>query len=278
MKKIKVMSVFGTRPEAIKMAPLVQTLAQRPEFESICCLTGQHREMLDSVMQIFRLTAQYDLNIMQKQQTLSSITTRALLGMEQALQEAQPDLVLVHGDTSTTFAGALAAFYQKVPVGHVEAGLAEIVRTKFPEAEVLMGTSTAGIAHAAITATILDLPMGYVRSGSKDHGRGNRIEGRLEKGQKVVVIEDLISTGGSCIEVVEALREAGAEVLGVASIFTYGMQKGLDRMREANVTNYSLSNLDALVEVAAEEGYIKPEDKARLIAFRNNPSDESWMQ
>ena len=161
--------------------------------------------------------------------------------------------------------------------GHVEAGLAEIVRTKFPEAEV-MGTSTAGIAHAAITATILDLPMGYVRSGSKDHGRGNRIEGRLEKGQKVVVIEDLISTGGSCIEVVEALREAGAEVLGVASIFTYGMQKGLDRMREANVTNYSLSNLDALVEVAAEEGYIKPEDKARLIAFRNNPSDESWMQ
>ena len=141
--------------------------------------------------------------------------------------------------------------------GHVEAGLAEIVRTKFPEAEVLMGTSTAGIAHAAITATILDL---------------------LEKGQKVVVIEDLISTGGSCIEVVEALREAGAEVLGVASIFTYGMQKGLDRMREANVTNYSLSNLDALVEVAAEEGYIKPEDKARLIAFRNNPSDESWMQ
>ena len=162
--------------------------------------------------------------------------------------------------------------------GHVEAGLAEIVRTKFPEAEVLMGTSTAGIAHAAITATILDLPMGYVRSGQKDHGRGNRIEGKLEKGQKVVVIEDLISTGGSCIEVVDALREAGAEVLGVASIFTYGMQKGLDRMREANVTNYSLSNLDALVEVAAEEGYIKPEDKARLIAFRNNPADESWMR
>ena len=259
------------------MAPLVQTLAQRPEFESICCLTGQHREMLDSVMQIFRLTAQYDLNIMQKQQTLSSITTRALLGMEQALQEAQPDLVLVHGDTSTTFAGALAAFYQKVPVGHVEAGLAEIVRTKFPDAAVLMGTSTAGIAHAAITATILDLPMGYVRSGAKDHGRGNRIEGRLEKGQKVVVIEDLISTAGSCIEVVEALREAGAEVLGVASIFTYGMQKGLDRLAAAGVVNYSLSNLDVLAEVAAEEGYIRPEDKARLIAFRNNPSDESWI-
>lgn len=160
---------------------------------------------------------------------------------------------------------------------NVEAGLAEVVRTKFPECEVLMGTSTAGIAHAAITATILGLPMGYVRSGSKDHGRGNQIEGKLEKGQKVVVIEDLISTGGSCIEVVNVLREAGAEVLGVASIFTYGMQKGIDRMKEANVINYSLSNLDALVEVAAEEGYIKSEDKARLIAFRNNPSDESWM-
>lgn len=162
--------------------------------------------------------------------------------------------------------------------GHVEEGLAQIVRTRFPEAEVLMGTSTAGIAHAAITATILDLPMGYVRSGSKDHGRGNQIEGKLEKGQKVVVIEDLISTGGSCIEVVTALREAGAEVLGVASIFTYGMKKGLDRMKEANVVNYSLSNLDALVEVAAEEGYIKPEDKARLLKFRDNPSDESWME
>ena len=148
---------------------------------------------------------------------------------------------------------------------HVEAGLAEIVRTKYPEAEVLMGTSTAGIAHAAITATILDLPMGYVRSGSKDHG------------QKVVVIEDLISTAGSCIEVVNALREAGAEVLGVASIFTYGMKKGLDRLKEAHVVNYSLSNLDALVEVAADEGYIRPEDKVRLLQFRDNPSDESWM-
>lgn len=167
-----------------------------------------------------------------------------------------------------------------VPVvrGRVEEGLAQIVREKYPQAEVLMGTSTAGIAHAAITATILNLPMGYVRGGQKDHGRGNQIEGRLEKGQKVVVIEDLISTGGSCIEVVNVLREAGAEVLGVASIFTYGMKKGLDRMREANVVNYSLSNLDTLVEVAAEEGYIKAEDKERLIAFRNNPSDESWMK
>ena len=161
---------------------------------------------------------------------------------------------------------------------HVEAGLAETIRTKFPEAEVLMGTSTAGIAHAAITATILDLPMGYVRSGNKDHGRQNRIEGKLEKGQKVVVVEDLISTAGSCLEVVEALREAGAEVLGVASIFSYGMQKGIDRMRAANVVNYSLSNLDALVEVAVEEGYIAPDDKARLLRFRDNPSDESWMK
>ena len=161
---------------------------------------------------------------------------------------------------------------------HVEAGLARIVRTCYPEAEMLMGTSTAGIAHAAITATILGLPMGYVRSGSKDHGRGNRIEGRLEKGQKVVVIEDLISTGGSCIEVDVALRVAGAEVLGVASIFTYGMQRGLDRLREANVENHSLSNLDALVEVAADEGYIKAEDKARLLRFRDDPSDESWMK
>ncbi|MBQ7342583.1 MAG: orotate phosphoribosyltransferase [Alistipes sp.] len=161
---------------------------------------------------------------------------------------------------------------------NVENGLAEVVRTHYPDAEVLMGTSTAGIAHAAITATILDLPMGYVRSGAKDHGRTNRIEGRLEKGQKVVVIEDLISTGGSCIEVVEALREAGAEVLGVASIFTYGMKRGLERLEATNVKNVSLSDLDTLVEVAAEEGYIKPEDKARLIAFRNNPSDESWIQ
>ncbi|MFI3263669.1 MAG: orotate phosphoribosyltransferase [Rikenellaceae bacterium] len=162
--------------------------------------------------------------------------------------------------------------------GHVEDGLSEIVRTKFPEAEVLMGTSTAGIAHAAITATILNMPMGYVRSGSKDHGRGNQIEGKLEPGQKVVVIEDLISTGGSCIEVVEALRAAGAEVLGVASIFTYGMQKGIDRMAAANVINYSLSNLDSLAEVAAAEGYIRPEDQERLIKFRNNPADESWMK
>ncbi len=161
---------------------------------------------------------------------------------------------------------------------HVEAGLAKIVMEKFPEAEVLMGTSTAGIAHAAITATILNMPMGYVRSGSKDHGRGNQIEGRLEPGQKVVVIEDLISTGGSCIDVVNALREAGAEVLGIASIFTYGMKKGLDRLAAAEVVNYSLSNLDSLVDVAVENNYIEPADRDRLLKFRDNPSDESWMK
>jgi len=159
----------------------------------------------------------------------------------------------------------------------VEKGLAEIVKNHYPDAEVLMGTSTAGIAHAAITAHLLDMPMGYVRSGAKDHGRGNQIEGKLEKGQKVVVIEDLISTGGSVIEVVDALREAGAEVLGIASIFTYGMKKGLDRLAAAEVKNISLTNLDVIAEVAAEIGYIKPEDVARLIAFRNNPSDESWI-
>ena len=160
----------------------------------------------------------------------------------------------------------------------VENGLAKVIKEYYPDVEVLMGTSTAGIAHAAITGHLLNLPMGYVRSGAKDHGRGNQIEGKLERGQKVVVVEDLISTGGSVIEVVEALREAGAEVLGIASIFTYGMKKGLDRLEAANVKNISLSNFDVLVEVAAEEGYIKTEDKSRLIAFRNNPSDESWIK
>ena len=160
----------------------------------------------------------------------------------------------------------------------VENGLAELVKTHYPEAEVLMGTSTAGIAHAAITAHILNMPMGYVRSGAKDHGRQNQIEGRLEKGQKVVVVEDLISTGGSVIEVVNVLREAGAEVLGVVSIFTYGMKKGLERLAEAQVKNISLTNFDVVAQAAAEEGYIAPEDVERLIAFRNNPSDESWIK
>lgn len=159
----------------------------------------------------------------------------------------------------------------------VENGLAEMIKEHYPEAEVLMGTSTAGIAHAAITAHILGMPMGYVRSGAKDHGRQNQIEGKLEKGQKVVVVEDLISTGGSVIEVVNVLRDAGAEVLGIVSIFTYGMQKGLDRLAAADVKNVSLTNFDAIAEVAAEENYIQKEDVARLIAFRNNPSDESWI-
>ena len=160
----------------------------------------------------------------------------------------------------------------------VENGLAALIKEHYPQAEVLMGTSTAGIAHAAITATILDLPMGYVRSGAKDHGRGNQIEGKLLPGQKVVVVEDLISTGGSCIEVVNVLREAGADVLGIVSIFTYGMKKGLERLAAAEVKNVSLCDLDTLVEVAADKAYIAPEDKERLIKFRNNPSDESWMK
>lgn len=159
----------------------------------------------------------------------------------------------------------------------VENALAETIKKEYPEAEVLMGTSTAGIAHAAITGHILGLPMGYVRSGSKDHGRQNQIEGKLEKGQKVVVVEDLISTGGSVIEVVNVLREAGAQVLGVVSIFTYGMKKGLERLAAANVKNVSLTNFDTIAQVAAEEKYIRPEDIARLIAFRDNPSDESWI-
>ena len=159
----------------------------------------------------------------------------------------------------------------------VENAMVDVIRENYPEAEVLMGTSTAGIAHAAIVGHIMGLPMGYVRSGNKDHGRGNRIEGRLEKGQKVVVIEDLISTGGSVIEVVEALREAGAEVIGIASIFTYGMQKGLDRLAAADVKTISLSDFDAIAEVAAETGYINREDVAKLMAFRANPQDESWI-
>ena len=159
----------------------------------------------------------------------------------------------------------------------VENSLAEVIKEYYPDAEVLMGTSTAGIAHAAITAHILGMPMGYVRSGAKDHGRQNQIEGRLEPGQKVVVVEDLISTGGSVIEVVNVLREAGAEVLGIASIFTYGMQKGIDRLAEAQVKNVSLTNFDCIAEVAAQEGYIRPEDIEKLIKFRNNPSDESWI-
>ncbi len=159
----------------------------------------------------------------------------------------------------------------------VENGLAELIKENYPDAQILMGTSTAGIAHAAITAHLLKMPMGYVRSGHKDHGRQNQIEGKLEKGQKTVVVEDLISTGGSVLEVVNVLREAGAEVLGIVSIFTYGMKKGLERLADADVKNISLTDFDTVAETAAEEGYIKPDDVKRLIAFRNNPSDESWI-
>ena len=159
----------------------------------------------------------------------------------------------------------------------VENALAETIKREYPEAQILMGTSTAGIAHAAITAHILGIPMGYVRSGAKDHGRKNQIEGKLEKGQKVVVVEDLISTGGSVIEVVEILREAGAEVCGIVSIFTYGMEKGIRRLEEAKVKNVSLTNFDVVARIAAEENYIREEDVKRLIAFRNNPSDEGWI-
>lgn len=160
----------------------------------------------------------------------------------------------------------------------VESGLAAIVKENYPEVEALMGTSTAGIAHAAITAHLMGLPMGYVRSGAKDHGRKNQIEGKLLPGQKVVVIEDLISTGGSVLEVVDVLRQAGAEVLGIASIFTYGMKKSVDRLAEANIKNVSLTDLDTVAQVAAAEGYIRPEDQQRLLKFRENPSDESWIQ
>ena len=159
----------------------------------------------------------------------------------------------------------------------VETALMQTIRREYPDAEVLMGTSTAGIAHAAITAQMMGLPMGYVRSSSKDHGRQNQIEGRLEKGQKVVVVEDLISTGGSVLEVVNVMRKAGAEVLGIVSIFTYGMKKGLERLAAANVKNVSLTNFDVIAQVAAEQKYIKPEDVARLLQFRNDPSDESWI-
>ena len=160
----------------------------------------------------------------------------------------------------------------------VEEGLTQVIKEHYPDVDVLMGTSTAGIAHAAITAHMMNLPMGYVRGGAKDHGRTNQIEGKLEPGQKVVVVEDLISTGGSVLEVVKVLREAGAEVLGIASIFTYGMKKGIERLAEADVKNVSLSNIDAVVEVAAADGYIKPEDGAKILKFRDNPSDESWIK
>ena len=205
------------------------------------------------------------------------IVAKALLDIKAVFLRPEEPFIWASGIKSPIYCDNRLILTAPEARNTVENALAETIRQEYPDVEVLMGTSTAGIAHAAIVGHIMGLPMGYVRSGNKDHGRQNRIEGKLERGQKVVVVEDLISTGGSCIEVVEALREAGAEVLGIVSIYTYGMQKGLDRLAAANVRNVSLTNFDVTVEVAAEEGYIRPEDKERLIAFRNNPSDESWI-
>ena len=203
---------------------------------------------------------------------------KGLLSIEAVFLRPQDPFTWASGIKSPVYCDNRLTLTAPAVRNDIENGLAELVRKYYPDAEVLMGTSTAGIAHAAITGHILNMPMGYVRSSSKDHGRQNRIEGKLEAGQKAVVVEDLISTGGSVIDVVDALREAGAEVLGIVSIFTYGMKKGLERMAEANVENHSLTNFDVITKVAAQEGYIKPEDVDRLIAFRNNPSDESWIK
>ncbi len=208
---------------------------------------------------------------------LSTQIAQALLSIRAVFFRPEEPFIWASGIKSPVYCDNRLTLTAPEVRNHVENGLAELIRTYYPAAEVLMGTSTAGIAHAAIVGHLMGLPMGYVRSGSKDHGRQNRIEGRLEPGQKVVVVEDLISTGGSVIEVVEALREAGAEVLGVVSIFTYGMKKGLDRLAAARVENHSLTDFDHIAAVAAQQGYIKPEDVERLIAFRSNPSDESWI-
>ena len=208
---------------------------------------------------------------------LNKLIAKDLLGIKAVFFRPEEPFTWASGIKSPVYCDNRLTLTAPDVRNDVENGLAELIKENYPDVEVLMGTSTAGIAHAAITGHILGLPMGYVRSGAKDHGRQNQIEGRLEAGQKVVVVEDLISTGGSVIEVVNVLREAGADVLGVVSIFTYGMKKGLDRLAEADVKNVSLTNFDCIAEVAAEDGYIKPEDIARLIAFRNNPSDESWI-
>jgi len=202
---------------------------------------------------------------------------KALLAIQAVFLRPQEPFTWASGIKSPIYCdNRLTLSYPEIRT-QIETGLQNIIRTEYPDCEVLMGTSTAGIPHAAITAQLMGLPMGYVRSGTKSHGRNNQIEGKLDKGQKVVVIEDLISTGGSVIEVVDVLREAGAEVLGIASIFTYGMQKGIDRLAAADVRNISLCNLDVLVDVAAELGYIPPAHKQALLSFRDHPSDESWM-
>lgn len=208
---------------------------------------------------------------------LSNLIAKDLLSIQAVFFRPEEPFTWASGIKSPVYTDNRLTLTAPAVRNDVENGLAQLIRENYPDAEVLMGTSTAGIAHAAIVGHIMDLPMGYVRSGSKDHGRQNQIEGKLLPGQKVVVVEDLISTGGSCIEVVNVLREAGAEVLGIVSIFTYGMQKGLDRLAAANVKNVSLTNFDVIAQVAADENYIKPEDVSRLIRFRNNPSDESWI-
>ncbi len=210
-------------------------------------------------------------------ENISRIVAKDLLSIKAVFFRPEEPFTWASGIKSPVYCDNRLILTAPEARNHVENAIAETVKNEYPEAEVLMGTSTAGIAHAAIAGHILGIPMGYVRSGNKDHGRQNRIEGKLEAGQKVVVIEDLISTGGSVIEVVEALREEGAEVLGVVSIFTYGMKKGLERLAEAKVKNISLTNFDEIAKLAAEENYIKPEDVKRLIAFRDNPSDESWI-
>lgn len=209
---------------------------------------------------------------------INTLIAKDLLSIKAVFLRPEEPFIWASGIKSPVYCDNRLTLSEPLVRNDVENAIAETVKKYYPSAEILMGTSTAGIAHAAISAHILGLPMGYVRSGAKDHGRQNRIEGRLEKGQKAVVIEDLISTGGSVIEVVDALREAGAEVLGIVSIFTYGMKKGLERLEKASVINHSLTDFDTVVKAAAEEGYIKREDAARLIAFRNNPADESWIK
>ena len=210
-------------------------------------------------------------------ETTETIIARGLLSIQAVFLRPEEPFTWASGIRSPIYCDNRLILTAPVVRDQVEAALADAVRTHYPEAEALMGTATAGIAHAAIAAHLLGLPMGYVRTGAKDHGRKNQIEGRLEPGQKVVVVEDLISTGGSVLDTVEVLRGAGAEVLGVVSIFTYGMKKGLERLAAAGVQNVSLTNLDAVAAAAAEEGYIRPEDVQKLMAFRANPSDESWI-
>ena len=210
-------------------------------------------------------------------ENIKNIVAEQLLKIEAVFLRPEEPFIWASGIKSPIYCDNRLTLSDHQVRTDVESGLAALVKEHYPQAEVLMGTSTAGIAHAAITAQMLELPMGYVRSGAKDHGRKNQIEGKLVPGQKVVVVEDLISTGGSVLEVVDVLRQAGAEVLGIVSIFTYGMKKSVDRLAEANVKNVSLTDLDTVAAVAAAEGYIRPEDQARLIAFRNNPSDESWI-